>query len=252
MTNRPVYYFIDHKEIKLFAFFLFCLVIFRTDSLYAQKQIKDYVIGKSVPIATIEPDSTNFSDLEVIGNAIGNAKVVMLGEQDHGDAPTFLAKTRLIKYLHEKKGFNVLAFESDFFGLNDGWDKLKKEKPGIDTFILKNVFGIWTLCNTCNNLLFNYLPATYKTNNPLILTGFDSQQYLDYSFHHLKDRLDSLFRSLKIPITQQANYTTEVLPSIDSPKRWVFFPPKDSVRVNKCLNNLLLMRSQLASALHPD
>jgi erythromycin esterase-like protein len=41
----------------------------------------------------------------------------LLGEQNHGDAPALFAKTKLVKYLHEKHGFNILAFESDFYGL---------------------------------------------------------------------------------------------------------------------------------------
>ena len=89
-----------------------------------QNQVKKFVEQTAVSISTIDPDSTNFSDLDVIGNAIGDSRIVMLGEQDHGDAPTFLAKTRLIKYLHEKIVFNVLAFESDFFGLNYGIENL--------------------------------------------------------------------------------------------------------------------------------
>ena len=131
--------FINPTKIKFHILLVgvFCL---NTYFARAQKIIKEYVSAKTVAINTIEPDSTNYADLQPIGDAIGNDRLVLLGEQDHGDAPTFLAKTRLIKYLHEKKGFNVLAFESDFFGLNDGWDKLRKEKPGIDTFILKNVF----------------------------------------------------------------------------------------------------------------
>ena len=79
-----------------------------------------------MPIASIQPDLVEFSDLDAVGAAIGDARIVMLGEQDHGDGATFLAKTRLIKYLHEEKGFNVLAFEADFFGLNEGWSQLPK------------------------------------------------------------------------------------------------------------------------------
>src|SRR5689334_22673852 len=85
-----------------------------------QTNFKKYTQENTIQITSINPDSFFNSDLEYIGKAIGNSKIVMLGEQDHGDAPTFLAKTRIVKYLHEKKGFNVLAFESDFFGLNYG------------------------------------------------------------------------------------------------------------------------------------
>ena len=73
-------------------------------SACVQKDIKSFVTENRVDIRTISPDSTNFSEFEAIGKAIGDSRVVMLGEQDHGDAPTFLAKTKLIKYLHEKWG----------------------------------------------------------------------------------------------------------------------------------------------------
>lgn len=77
--------------------YLIILIASLTSSnLSAQILIKKYVKENTIPIATIEPDSTNFFDLRAIGNAIGKARIVMLGEQDHGDAPTFLAKTRLI------------------------------------------------------------------------------------------------------------------------------------------------------------
>lgn len=182
----------------------------------AQTEIKNYVEHNAVAIKIISPDSTNFDDLEAIGNAIGDAKIVMLGEQDHGDAPTFLAKTRLIKYLHEKKGFNVLAFESDFFGLNEGWDELNKNEDSIRSFLRGNIFGVWTACNTCSNLLYHYIPDTYKTKTPLIITGFDCQVFLDYSMHHLLPELDSVLKKLNLPITQSADYASMIFPLLDT------------------------------------
>lgn len=216
----------------------------------AQKLIKDYVVNNAITLKTLSPDSTDDSDLKPIADAIGNAKLVMLGEQDHGDAPTFLAKTRLVKYLHEKKGFNVLAFESDFFALNYGWDRVSKKTPIIDTFILKNIFSVWTTCNACNNLLFSYIPSTYQTSTPLIVSGFDSQQYLNYSYFHMPHLLDSTARAMELPITQQSNYSTEILPLLDSIKRWSFFYPKDTLGIEKGIKYLNVFRNQLSSKLN--
>eukprot|EP01136_Pigoraptor_vietnamica_P022309 Opistho-1_new@73276 len=55
------------------------------------------------------------NELRAIGNAIGNRRIVVLGEQDHGDAASMQAKAKLVQYLHEQKGFNVLLWEGDFF-----------------------------------------------------------------------------------------------------------------------------------------
>ena len=93
------FYMLKHSFILL----ALCLTNFAN----GQNNIKKYVPENTVQIKTVQPDSINFSDLEIFGNSIGDSKIVMLGEQDYGDAPTFLAKTRLIKYLREKKRFNV-------------------------------------------------------------------------------------------------------------------------------------------------
>ena len=195
---------------------LFLLLILFAVQAYAQDKIKSYVQQHKTDIRTVSPDSLNFSDLEVIGNAIGDSRIVMLGEQDHGDAPAFLAKTRLIKYLHEKKGFNVLAFESDFLSLNEGWEKLDKNKAAISNFLVGNIFTIWTKAQQCDDLFNNYVPATYQTNNPLIMTGFDCQLHGRYSAQNLKKIVDSFLRSQDLPFTKTEAYRSTFLPFVDS------------------------------------
>lgn len=221
---------------------IFWLAIIVGKNLQAQTQIKSYVKSNTVAINTINPDSTDFSELELIGNAIGDAKLVMLGEQDHGDAPSFLAKTRLIKYLHEKKGFNVLAFESDFFGLNYGFDRLSKTKADIDSFIRKNIFPVWTYCNTCQNLFYNYIPSTFNTDRPLNISGFDSQLLLKYSNSFLAKSLDSLFRALNLAIVKDEEYETVILPLIDSLRYAAF---KDSSNYTRCATYLSRIKNEL-------
>ncbi|MFL5740981.1 MAG: erythromycin esterase family protein, partial [Flavisolibacter sp.] len=202
-------------------------------------------------VSSIDPANTDFSDLNELGKAIGDARILMLGEQDHGDAPAFLAKTRLIKYLHEKKGFNVLAFESDFFALNTGWEQITKPTM-IDSFLKKNIFPVWTLCNTCSLLLYDYIPKTWKTANPLTVTGFDSQLILEYSRHNLSRQLDSVLRSLNLPIIHQSNYASEIIPLIDSLKFWYMETPKSKSSFVLCGNYLSQIREQAADKLPQD
>ena len=199
---------------------LLLILLFAVEAATGQYKIKQYVQGNTVWLSTIDPDSADDSGLEAIGKAIGDARVVMLGEQDHGDAPTYLAKTRLIKYLHEKMGFNVLVFESDFFALNLGWERLTKEEQAMIDFIRGDILPVWTGCNTCQELFNSYIPGTYKTDRPLELAGVDNQLILRYSVSHLAGWLDSVMRDLRLPIVSSPVYSSEILPTIDSARWW--------------------------------
>lgn len=154
------------------------------------QDIRSYVATSTVPVATLDA-AADYADLAAVGQAIGAARVVMLGEQDHGDGPTFQAKTRLVKYLHERKGFTVLAFESDFYGLTAGWDKLAKQPDSIRHFLQRNVLPLWAHSADCRYLLEQYIPQSFQTSSPLQVTGFDSQLIYSYSRAHLRQELDN-------------------------------------------------------------
>jgi erythromycin esterase len=154
------------------------------------QDIRSYVTTNTVRVATLDVVSDDYGDLAAVGQAIGDARVVMLGEQDHGDGPTFQAKTRLIKYLHERKGFTVLAFESDFYGLTTGWDRLTKQPDSIRHFLRQNIFANWAYSADCRYLFEQYIPQSFQAGNPLQVTGIDPQLYLGYSRTHLTQALD--------------------------------------------------------------
>lgn len=214
------------KKLILLTFVLFGV------QLFAQNNIKKYVQNNLKAVKAISPDSLDFSDLEVIGNAIGNARIVMLGKQDHGDAPTFLAKTRLIKYLHEKKGFDVLAFESDFYALTAGWDAVEKKKDKIEDFLKKNIFSVWTNCAQCDDLFYNYISKTYKTRSPIDIAGFDSQLHGDYSNQNLKKFVDSILNKWQVRLIKSKKYNT-FLSFLDSSKI-----SKDTLKYNVFINQI--------------
>ena len=234
-----LYNFIFKSKLLVLALFLFT-----TNTLSAQEQIKEYVQANTLQISTIEPDTSGFSDLVGIGQAIGDAKIVMMGEQDHGDAPTFLAKTRLIKYLHEKKGFNVVAFENDFFSTNYNWAFVKLGKLSVDSFIKKNISATWADCTACDPLFKHYLPSTIESNNPLEITGFD--MYMNTK--KLLPMIDSIMKNLQLPLTQASEYDSQILPKISL---W-YKNTKDSVANKKVNDYLVLIKSQLLTKLSKD
>jgi erythromycin esterase len=196
--------------------FFLTAVLFAGTGITAQQNIKDFVKNKKQLIRTVDPADTDFSDLEVIGNAIGDKRVVMMGEQDHGDAPAFLAKTRLIKYLHEKKGFNVIAFESDFFGLTEGQKEISNDTAAFRKYLQGNIFGIWTYCDACSDLFYQYLPGEMNRGKGLVVTGFDNQAHSRYSKRKLRNYLDSIITPDLLPAAEPSGMKKYIIEWTDT------------------------------------
>lgn len=148
-----------------------CIILFLCSSLcIAQKKDEQLFINATRQINSISPEAIDIEDLKIIGEAIGKADVVFLGEQDHGVASTFEAKIRLVKYLHEHLGFNVIAFESDFFTLNSIYEAYQKGDFGIDS-VRHSIYSIWSKCKQ-NQPLFSYIEKCSKSN-PMHIAGVD-------------------------------------------------------------------------------
>jgi erythromycin esterase len=132
-----------------------------------------------IPVRSIDPNDEDFSDLEPLKKVFGKARVVMLGEQTHGDGATFLAKTRLVKFLHQQMGFDVLAFESGLYDCHLAWQRIvARDKP--DGAIRKALFRVWANSAQAQPLM-DYVVQTAYSEEPLQLVGFDMQFSNDLS-----------------------------------------------------------------------
>jgi erythromycin esterase len=137
---------------------------------------------------SVDPADLSFDDLEFLRGKIGDARVVMLGEQSHGDGTTFLAKCRLIKFLHEKMDFDVLIWESGMFDCRE-MDKAFQAGEAPKVAAARGIFSIWGKSEQVQPLL-EYVAATQKKDKRLEMAGFDPQ------FSSPMTAPDALFKQL--------------------------------------------------------
>jgi len=139
--------------------------------------------------------SGDASALNAVGRAVGNARVVMIGEPWHGDGAAIRARAGLVRYLHERLGFDVLAFEADFYSLNVGWPQVRGA-DGVAPFARDNVFPFWSASRAAQPL-WEYIAMQASSSRPLEVTGFDIRHTGRLSHTqlpgHLRRRLLSTF-----------------------------------------------------------
>lgn len=176
--------------------------------------------GEIHSIASILPEYDHWEDLQFLKEKIQNKRIVVLGESTHYDGSTFEAKSRLIKFLHQELGFDILAFEAsqyDMWRLNNN-----KSLPEIE-----GLYNFWTQSNQIKELW------RYLHEQDIDIAGFDIQSTGSYSDTL---RRDSLF-----------NYLTKF--NINAIERWPQYY-KVASKLNHYLNPYTIKRERLDSVFH--
>ena len=157
----------------------------------------EWLSTQAIPVRSVDPSDRDFSDLEAFRGVIGDSRMVLLGEQSHGDGTVFLAKTRLIEFLHQEMGFDVLAFESGMFGMKKAWEAMVEERDPGEAFSM-GASGIWAGSAQVQPLI-GYLGEVVSSDRPLELAGFDSQS-ASGSRESLVPELESFLAAERSPL----------------------------------------------------
>jgi hypothetical protein len=129
----------------------------------------NWLRSHAIPVRSVNPGDDDFSDLNPLKEMIGDARIVLLGEQTHCDALTFLAKTRLIKFLHSEMDFDVLAWESGIYDVHKAWELIESGED-VTTAVGRGIFPTWTVYEETQEL-FKYVGEASHTERRLRLSG---------------------------------------------------------------------------------
>ncbi|HMJ46429.1 MAG TPA: erythromycin esterase family protein [Ferruginibacter sp.] len=171
------------KNITIFI--LICLAI--PINTYSQQEVE--WLKQNIVSFSLDSAKDGDKEFEKLKKSIGNARIVLLGEQSHGDGTTFETKVKLVRFLHQKMGFTVLAFESNQYNAERAWQDVFENKSPM-TALQNSIFPIWGKAQEIQPL-FEYITLQAKTKKPLLISGFDCQP----SGLYINEKLEAEFSS---------------------------------------------------------
>jgi erythromycin esterase-like protein len=155
---------------KVLCSFLLATLLSFSGFCQSQSIIQNFSV---YPLRSIQSTDVDFSDLELLKDILTDKRIVLLGEQSHGDGASFEAKVRLVKFLHQEMGFDMISFESDLLDAHRAWQEIKtkdyKESP-----LRESIYYIWSETKELDSFI-KYVHEQAATEKPLMVTGFDCQ-----------------------------------------------------------------------------
>ncbi len=115
--------------------------------------------------------SEDFSDLQFLKPLLKDKRIVQLGESGHGIAEFNWMKVRLIKFLHQEMGFDVIAMEASMSTA----DAVNKDVARLTPAEAMRDSQFATIGTAETLDLFDYLKQSQSREGGLILAGFDNQ-----------------------------------------------------------------------------
>lgn len=131
----------------------------------------------------------------------------MLGEPSHGAGAAFAAKVRLVRLLHERLGFDVLAWESGLIDLERTETGLRGNLDPVEA-AQRGIFRIWSASTECRPL-FEHAKASRSSLRPLTMAGFDMQLTAPGTLDYFAAEMTTFVGTLDPMIRSQAGALAE-------------------------------------------
>ncbi|MGG5210096.1 erythromycin esterase family protein [Chryseobacterium sp. MIQD13] len=170
--KKIIYAFI----ISIIAAFVLNKVVYQEIPQKEKQKLLSEVTHYKHPVKSISMEYRDNSDLKVLDSVLKDNQVLMLGENTHYDGATSQAKSRLIKYLHENLGYNVVLYEAaqyDTWIMNEEMNNHSMKVPA-DSIGGLGLFWFWWATNEAEPLI-KYYEKTKISGAPIELGGFDIQ-----------------------------------------------------------------------------
>ena len=88
--------------LRTLKFVLIPILLFSCHQESTEEQVSEWISKNAVPIKSVEAGN-GFDDLKAVGDFVGDARIVSLGEPTHGNREVFQMKHRLLEYLVTEK-----------------------------------------------------------------------------------------------------------------------------------------------------
>lgn len=158
-------------------------------------------------VHSIKLNTDELKDLEFLKNEVGNKRIVAIGEQTHNDGATFQLRGKMIEYLIEEMGFEVILFEAGMFDLHYANESVKRSMQ-IDS-LRNGILWFWKNANQHDHL-FAYLQQQLQKGKELEFGGFDCKLTSSYGRKngHYANMLKALVKTLDSQFFSSADFVS--------------------------------------------